>query len=114
MRLFIYVNEHQYSKHITIHCEQTKPCPHLMQQIIKKDISENIVKIEDISLQQNKKVLKLKKDQENDTYWLLLHIPNNECNNINLNQIKRIPEIENILNRIEEISIRFCNRCCNI
>ena len=110
MRLFIYVNENSHTKHITIHCEQKEPCPHLMQQIISGNTQDEVCEITDISGGE-KKVLKLRKSQ--NTYWLLLHIPNNECNNLNLNQIRETPEIKNILNSIKDIPIQFCNICCN-
>ena len=105
MRVFIYVNLNQTQKHITIHYERINPCPHIMQQIISGNVVTNCT-ISDVSLKQDKSILKL--GGTANSYWLLIHTKDCCCN---LKQIKQNPIIQDILRKNPNISINICTQC---
>jgi len=112
MRIFVYVNTNPTQKHITIHYEQSKVCPHIMQQILSRNTSTITCSISDVSKNKDKSIIKL--GETANSYWLLIHVKC-ECNKNAINAIKEKlseigdPDIEDILKQSDKFQI--CNIC---
>jgi len=100
MRIFVYANINSDRKHITIHCEQSKTCPHIMQQIIPQNINP-ICSINDMSKNKDKSIIKL--GGTANGYWLLIHVNNCECNKDVIDAIKeKLYEINSIKTMLQK------------
>lgn len=108
MRVFIYVNTNTTQKHITIHCESKKPCPHIMQQILRANA---IVSCKISSLTQNKSIIKI--GETENSFWLLMYA--NCCDDSFLRTFLDNVEIQNqVLTGYgfnPTTDITFCDKC---
>jgi len=77
MRIFVYVNTNPTQRHITIHYEQSKACPHIMQQILSQNTNPTC-SISDMSKNKDKSIIKL--GVTANSYWLLIQVNICECN----------------------------------
>lgn len=107
MRVFIYVNTNETQKHITIHCENKRPCPHIMQQILRANVSVSC----DISLlTQDKSIMKIGETQ--NSFWLLMYI--NCCDNSFLQMFLNNVEIQTHILKpynFRSDNVTFCDKC---
>ena len=103
MRIFIYVNINPTQKHITIHCENKGPCPHILQQILSQNVS-NKCSIQDIS--KNKSIIKI--GVTTNSYWILVYVDN--CDQVK-KKISDIDIIKNILNKYNISNVTLCSKC---
>ena len=111
MRVFVYINTNSNTQHITIHCEKSKVCPHIMQQIISQNTTSDCL-ISDVSKNQDKSIIQLGKTSNG--YWFLVYTNSCECEEIK-SEIKQELEKINLI-EIETILqtgvFKICNICC--
>jgi len=112
MRIFVYINTNPTQKHITVHYEQSKACPHIMQQILSQNTTTITCSISDVSNNDDKSIIKL--GETANSYWLLIHVKC-ECNKNAIDVIKeKLSEINDTdIDDILEQSGKFkiCDIC---
>jgi len=100
-----YINSDR--KHITIHYEQSKACPHIMKHIMQQNTT-----VSDMSKNKDKSIIKL--GGTANGYWLLIHVKC-ECNKDAIDAIKeKLSEIDDEdINDILKQSGKFkiCDIC---
>ena len=102
MRVLVYVNTNPTEKHITIHLELDKPCPHIFKHTSSPFKTE---------LTKFNKGNYIKVAEKPNSYWIILHIPFD----YNIFDIDKHPVIVEIAKKenIPSSKIEICNECFN-
>ena len=99
MRFLVYVNTNPDRKHITIHCEKSKSCGHVFQQLIAQQTSANPT----IStINNSKEVIKIA--ETDNSYWLVIWASD-------LNSLLNNPALQNIAQNLGVTPLQ-CQHCC--
>jgi len=100
MRVFVYINFP--TGYITIHCEKSRICPHIMKQIMSRNTVPDCL-IEDVSISNDKSIIQL--GRTSNGYWFLVYTNSCECEEIR-------SEIEQKLRTIMQNGIfKICDKC---
>ena len=96
-RYFVYVNTHNDKKHITVHRESSKPCPHVFKHVQSGGIYEDTFKITRLDGGT------LKTAEKDNSYWLIVWTSNASDVEKDMHVVKASNDLD--------VSIDYCEAC---